>query len=47
VDAWSQAAGQLETAVDYSMFTERVNVFAGLSPLSFRKPWEWQATPGR
>jgi hypothetical protein len=26
---------------DYSMFTSAVNVFAGLPPSYFRKPWEW------
>jgi predicted phage terminase large subunit-like protein len=41
VDAWSQAAGELNTGVDYSMFNERVNVFSGLNPSYFRKSWEW------
>jgi hypothetical protein len=27
VDAWSQAAGELNTGVDYSMFNETVDVF--------------------
>jgi phage terminase large subunit-like protein len=30
-----------EGFTDYSMFNERVNVFAGLPPSYFRKPWEW------
>ena len=38
MDAWSQAAGQLTSSVDYTMFNERVNVFAGLPP-GFRSPW--------
>ena len=41
VDAWTQASGQLTSAVDYSMFNERVDVFMGMSPSYFRKPWEW------
>ena len=41
VDAWSQAAGELISGVDYSMYNEHVNVFSGLNPLYFRKPWEW------
>jgi predicted phage terminase large subunit-like protein len=38
VDAWSQAVGQLTSGPDYSMFTERVNAFAGLPP-GYRYGW--------
>jgi predicted phage terminase large subunit-like protein len=43
VDAWSQAAGQLTSAVDYSMFTNAVQVIPGryIRPPCFREPWEW------
>jgi len=41
VDAWSQAAGELTSGVDYSMFKASMDVFSGLPPSYFRKPWEW------
>jgi predicted phage terminase large subunit-like protein len=41
VDAWSQRAGELTTGVDYSMFTDKVDVFMGMRPRGFRAPWEW------
>jgi len=31
--------GELNTGVDYSMFTERLDVFMGMGPSYFRKPW--------
>ena len=41
VDAWSQAAGEFTSGVDYSMFTSRVNGFQRVRPPFFRAPWEW------
>jgi predicted phage terminase large subunit-like protein len=41
VDCWWQAAGELTSGVDYSMFPAELNAFAGLPPSYFRKPWEW------
>jgi phage terminase large subunit-like protein len=42
VDAWSQAAGELTSGVDYSMFTSEMNVFQGVVRRPFfRSPWEW------
>jgi hypothetical protein len=42
VDAWSQAAGELNSGVDYSMFTSEMNVFQGVVRRPFfRSRWEW------
>jgi hypothetical protein len=35
VDAWSQAMGELNTVVDYSMFNETVDVFMGMRKAVF------------